>query len=417
MGSDSGWQPINLSYDAVGNEECVLLRDQVVSALAAADPDAINRAGQAFLDAADLVGGTVAGMNVTDSGIQAALSRAAGSAADAWRGEAATSVQVALRQVYATAGSLGDALVATGATLRGYAATLTWYRDNMPSAVAAGSEQTNPDAAARMHLRALNRDIAQLSRGFPSGLAFDLPVIAPLDVDPGDAGRISMPDVSEAPGGPGSAGTWTASGTPASGADDTADGTVAPSSPSTGPATVISADPAPDDLTPTPAPDGDQGADTVPSVIGATDPATGTDAGTRLADIGQSLLDGQGTPATPLSTISSTAAGTTTTPGGTTMSPGGLIGTMGHTYRDVPGIGGEYGPGTRYGIGSGVGRPASSSGVVRGVVDGMGSPFLPFAPFGGTAGMDQECEQDRTIYDPDSDIWHTGHQTSPNRIG
>ncbi|HEY9524649.1 MAG TPA: hypothetical protein VIR33_15530, partial [Thermopolyspora sp.] len=61
--------------------------------------------------------------------------------------------------------------------------------------------------------------------------------------------------------------------------------------------------------------------------------------------------------------------------------------------------------------------PASSSGVVRGVVDGMGSPFLPFAPFGGTAGMDQECEQDRTIYDPDSDIWHTGHQTSPNRIG
>ena len=79
MGSDSGWQPINLSYDAVGNEECVLLRDQVVSALAAADPDAINRAGQAFLDAADLVGGTVAGMNVTDSGIQAALSRAAGS--------------------------------------------------------------------------------------------------------------------------------------------------------------------------------------------------------------------------------------------------------------------------------------------------------------------------------------------------
>jgi hypothetical protein len=104
------------------------------------------------------------------------------------------------------------------------------------------------------------------------------------------------------------------------------------------------------------------------------------------------------------------AGGTgTTTPGGT-LPPGGLIGT--NPGARPPGEG--AGRGTVFGTG-GAG-PEMPVAALRGAAGGGAGPLLPLMPMAG-AGGDQQQEQDRTIYDPDSDIWQVTGGTSPGRIG
>ncbi|MEU7936444.1 WXG100 family type VII secretion target [Microbispora bryophytorum] len=233
MGAEAGWEPIKVYTSVDGLDPNNLSREQIKQKLDAASPDTVRRAGQAFIDAADLVGGKVGGSGPSEVGIQAALSRTAKELAAVWRGPAAEEVQSALRALYATAGALGDAMTASGAAMSWYADVVSDAKTNFPAGPsgsggsnegAGGGTNGTPspypspplssssssrsfstpapspgampypdgDEAARAHFRKLNQQIQEANNAFAEGLAFELPAVEPLHIDLANSPRIHV---------------------------------------------------------------------------------------------------------------------------------------------------------------------------------------------------------------------------------
>ncbi|MEU6425892.1 hypothetical protein ABZ860_08310 [Microbispora sp. NPDC046973] len=450
MGSDSGWELIKIYESLYGLDQGNLTREQIKQKLDAAKPDDVGRAGQAFLDAADLVGGTIGGNGPAESGIQAALSRTAKELAQVWRGPAAVEVQSALRALYATAGALGDAMASSGAAMSWYASVVKEAQANFPAATdksgegagggTTGSPPTDADEAARNHFRKLNEDIQQANNAFADGLAFELPAIEPMTIDLTQSPRIH-PGGTNAPtnhpggvwhgdssgdgtsgsgtsgsgtGGSGSTGSGS-SGSGSGGGGHSGDGSGSGGTGSGGTGTDGSGNA------------GDPGGSGT-GQTGTGQTGTGQNAG---HDTGQSGGSGTapavigGSDRTDLANahplpVGTTSAGTTpnaltgypdahipvtTTGPGATLPPGGVIGTYG----------GQRGG---YGTGFGVGAQAGESvlGGLRAGQAGAGSSFMPYGP-AGAAGSEGREEREREIYDPEPDVWRVSSAISPDRIG
>jgi len=462
MGPDSGWEPIKIYETLYGLDQGNLTRDQIKQKLDAAKPDDMGRAGQAFLDAADLVGGTIGGNGPSEAGIQAALSRTAKELAEVWRGPAAVQVQSALRALYATAGALGDAMTASGAAMSWYADVVKSAQANFPAATdksdegagggTTGSPPIDADEAARDHFRKLNEDIQQANNAFAQGLAFELPAIEPMTIDLTRSPRIHV-------GGTGapvtSTDTWrggsTGDGTSGSGTDGFGgsgstgsgssgsgsgggDGTGGPGSDGTGSG---------GSGTDGSGGAGDPGGSSDPGQNGPGQDGTGQDGtnGTGQNGSGQDGQntgqpggsgDGSGTAPPVIGADRTDLANahplpTATNPAGTV--PNGLTGypdahlpvtTTGPTGTLPPGgVIGTYG-GQRGGFGTsfGVGGVQAGESVLGGLRPGQtgGSSFMPYGP-AGAAGSEGREERQREIYDPEPDVWRVTGTTSPDRIG
>ncbi|MGW5261240.1 WXG100 family type VII secretion target [Microbispora sp. NPDC004025] len=477
MGAEAGWEPIKVYASLDGLDPENLSREQIKQKLDAASPDAVRRAGQAFIDAADLVGGKVGGNGPSEMGIQAALSRTAKELASVWRGPAAEQVQSALRALYATAGALGDAMTASGAAMSWYADVVGDAKTNFPAAPG-GSDQgagggtsgtpsptpsptsspsasprTFPtpspspgptpyltgDEAARAHFRKLNQQIQEANNAFAEGLAFELPAIEPLHIDLEDSPRIrvggtgaptttsggvwrggSYGDGTTGSGstGSGSGGSGSGGGGHSGGGSGGTDGSG--SGGGTGSGGTGSGGGGADGSGGT----GDPGAGGLPGTGGAPgagQPGTGQPGGSG---------DGSGTAPAVIGGGSTDLATTHPLPGATppagTTTPNALTGypdprlplpTAGPTGTLPPGgVIGVYG-GARTGYGAGV--AAEGGGLLGGYragQSGAGSSFLPYAPAGG-AGTGGQDEREREIYDPEPDVWRVTSTTSPDRIG
>ncbi|MEV4328342.1 hypothetical protein [Microbispora rosea] len=461
MGSDSGWELIKIYETLYGLDQGNLTREQIKQKLDAAKPDDVGRAGQTFLDAADLVGGTIGGNGPSEAGIQAALSRTAKELAQVWRGPAAVQVQSALRALYATAGALGDAMTSSGAAMSWYASVVKNAQANFPAATdtsnegagggTTGSPPTDADEAARNHFRKLNEDIQQANNAFAEGLAFELPAIEPMTIDltrsprvhvGGTGAPVTSTGAWHGSTGDGTSGSGT-SGSGTSGSDTSGTGgSGTGGSGSTGSGSNGSGSGG-DGSTGGPGSDGTGSGDTGGSSdTGQTGPGqTGTgQTGTGQSDTGQNAGqpggsgDGSGTApaviggsdrtdlanAHPLP-VGTNPAGATpnaltgypdphlpvTTAGPTgTLPPGGVIGTYG---------GQRGGFGTAFGVG-GAQAGESVLGGLRPGQTGAGSSFMPYGP-GGAAGSEGREERQREIYDPEPDVWRVTSTISPDRIG
>ncbi|MFI6293149.1 hypothetical protein ACIBEJ_16285 [Nonomuraea sp. NPDC050790] len=454
MPENKGWEPIRI-YSYLGEADGgKLTRDEIDRLLQATDPDKVAAAGDAFITAMELVG-PPDGAGGDEEGLQAALTRAATELAKVWRDDGATTAQNTLRALHATAGAIGDAMMRTGAPLSGYAHTLRQYRSTMPSNATpektgevggtTGDPETNtpptPDEAARAHLKALNAEIITYNGQLSEGLAFDFPVIEPIEVTTDKAPNIDPSGSSDVP--TGRDGTWQAgndgTGSPTGGnptgeqkpggtpgdqkpgdqtpGDDTP-GQDRPGEDKPGedrPGDDQPGDDKPGDDKPgedTPgddrpgeqkpedqAPDnpGDQkpGQDpeSVPPVIGANPE-------TELSDFQNNPTGTPPTTTTPTPTPTPTPSNPTTT--GNPFTPNGVI-TNGQP------------PGTGYGTGA-TGGAGASPAVLRGGTPGTGTGFMPFMP-GAAGGENGSGERERDIYDPEGDVWSVPHPTSPTKIG
>ncbi|WP_371783341.1 hypothetical protein [Streptosporangium subroseum] len=205
MGSGHGWELIKIYSTLYGLDEGKLTRAQIEQKLKATDPDRLEQAGKAFLAGSELLGGKSGGNGGGEFGIQAAISSAAKQLAEAWSGEDAAEVQTTLRKLHATAGALGDAMLATGVPLSWYAERLRHYRDTIPAAPLPGPGQSrlssgpegvgggtigappaiiDPDKPAQTHLRNFNKEIEEINATLADGLAFDLPSVEPIAFAP-----------------------------------------------------------------------------------------------------------------------------------------------------------------------------------------------------------------------------------------
>ncbi|WP_432930047.1 WXG100 family type VII secretion target [Microbispora sp. CA-135349] len=447
MGAEAGWEPIKVYASLYGLDQDTLSREQIKQKLDASKPDEVYRAGQAFIDAADLVGGKVGGNGPSEIGIQAALSRTAKELAEVWRGPAAEQVQSALRALYATAGALGEAMTRSGVALSSYADAVRDAKTNFPAAPSGsdenagggttGSPAPDPDETARTHFRALNQRIQEVNDSFAEGLAFQLPAIEPLRIDLANSPRIHVGgtgapvtssdgvwhgrsygdgtagsgyagpgSTGSGSGGPGSGGT----GADGSGVDGSGGaggpGTTSPSpdpggSPDPGQASTGQTDPGQADqgqTGPGPASGSGDGPGTAPAVIGGSDrtdlatthPLPG---GTVPAGAAPPTLTGYPDPHIPVTTAGPTGA----------LPPGGVIGTYG-------------GARTGYGVGA-AGEAGAVLGGYRTGQGGAGSSYLPYAPAAGGAGAGGQDEREREIYDPEPDVWRVTSAISPDRIG
>ncbi|MBE3008822.1 hypothetical protein IL992_06420 [Microbispora sp. NEAU-D428] len=451
MGSDSGWELIKIYESLYGLDSGNLTREQIKQKLDAAKPDDMGRAGQAFLDAANLVGGTIGGNGPSEAGIQAALSRTAKELAQVWRGPAAVEVQSALRALYATAGALGDAMASSGAAMSWYASVVKEAQANFPAATdksdegagggTTGSPPTDADEAARNHFRKLNEDIQQANNAFADGLAFELPAIEPMTIDLSQSPRIHV-------GGTGAPVTSTdawhggsyGDGTSGSGTGSNTGGSGSTGSGSSGSGSGGGGHSGGGSGSDSHGSDGSGGTGTDGSGS-AGDPGgssdtgqtgTGQNAGQNTGQPGGSG-DGSGTaPAviggsdrTDLANAHPLPVGTN--PAGTT--PNGLTGypdahaptTAGPTGTLPPGgVIGTYG-GQRggFGTGFGVGGAQAGESVLGGLRPGQagaGSSFMPYGP-AGAAGSEGREEREREIYDPEPDVWRVTSAISPDRIG
>ncbi|MEU6407427.1 hypothetical protein [Microbispora sp. NPDC046933] len=470
MGAEAGWEPIKVYASLDGLDPDNLSREQIKQKLDAAKPDEVRRAGQAFIDAADLVGGKVGGNGPSETGIQAALSRTAKDLSEVWRGPAAEQVQSALRALYATAGALGDAMTASGAAMSWYADVVRDARANFPAATSGsdegagggttGSPPPDPDEAARNHFRALNEKIQEANNAFAEGLAFDLPAIEPLHIDLGSSPRIHVggtgAPVTSTDGvwhggsyGDGTTGSDTTGsdtgGSDTGGSDTGGSGSTGSSGSGSGGGGHSGSGSGGADGPGSGNGTGNGTAGSSPGPGGSPDPGQ---AGTGQADPGQPGTgpeqttaqttaqpggsgDGSGTaPAviggsdrTDLANTHPLPAGTTpagTTPDVLTGYPDSRIPvtTAGPASTLPPGgVIGAYG-GARTGYGTGVaGEGGAVLGGYRTGQSGAGSSFLPYAPAAGGAGAGGEDEREREIYDPEPDVWRVTSAISPDRIG
>ena len=128
------WKPIKL-YVYLGSSTPPesTTRETVLEYLNGTDPDAIERAGRSYVEAAKLVQG--------DAGVQGAVMKAAASLASVWRGGDAAQALKALRLLHASAGALGQAMKQTGEPLTKYAGEVRRYR----TMVAGLPTVTNPN--------------------------------------------------------------------------------------------------------------------------------------------------------------------------------------------------------------------------------------------------------------------------------
>ncbi|MGI5161057.1 WXG100 family type VII secretion target [Microbispora sp. CA-102843] len=459
MGAEAGWEPIKVYESLYGLDQNNLSREQIKQKLDAAKPDEVHRAGQAFIDAADLVGGKVGGNGPSEMGIQAALSRTAKDLAEVWRGPAAEQVQSALRALYATAGALGDAMTASGAAMSWYADVVRDARTNFPAAPSGsdegagggttGSPPPDPDEAARNHFRALNEKIQEANNAFAEGLAFDLPAIEPLHIDLASSPRIHVggtgaPVTStdgvwhggsygngtsgSGTGGSGSAGSGSGSGGSGSGGgghsgggSGGADGTGSGNGDGTG-GSGSAGDPGRAGSSQDPGGSADPGqAGTGQNAGQNTGGNTGQPGGSGDGSGTAPAVIGGGSDRTDLANAHLLPGGTTpagTTPNGLTGYPDARIPvtTSGPTNALPPGgVIGVYG-GARTGYGAGVtGEAGAVLGGYRTGQSGAGSPLFPYAPGGADAGGQDERE--REIYDPEPDVWRVPSVISPDRIG
>ncbi|OPG02773.1 WXG100 family type VII secretion target [Microbispora sp. GKU 823] len=450
MGAEAGWEPIKVYASLYGLDPDNLSREQIKQKLDAAKPDEVRRAGQAFIDAADLVGGKVGGNGPSEIGIQAALSRTAKDLSEVWRGPAAEQVQSALRALYATAGALGDAMTASGAAMSWYADVVGDARTNFPAAPSnsdegagggtTGSPAADPDEAARSHFRALNEKIQEANNAFAEGLAFDLPAIEPLHIDLASSPRIhvggtgapvtntdgvwhggSSGDGTSGSGSSGSGSGSTGSGSGGSGSGGgghSGGGAGSGSGDGTGGSGANGPGSAGDPGTAGPSPDPGGSSDPGQTNTGQTGTGqaggSGDGSGTAPAVIGGSdrtgLANAHPLPGgtTPAGTTPNAFTGypdaripvTTSGPTGT-LPPGGVIGVYG-------------GARTGYGAG-GTAEAGAVLGGYRTGQSGAGSPLFPYAPAGADGGGQDERE--REIYDPEPDVWRVTSPISPHRIG
>ncbi len=447
MGSDSGWELIKIYETLYGLDPGNLTREQIKQKLDAAKPDDVGRAGQTFLDAADLVGGTIGGNGPSEAGIQAALSRTAKELAQVWRGPAAVEVQSALRALYATAGALGDAMASSGAAMSWYASVVKEAQANFPAATdksgegagggTTGSPPVDADEAARNHFRKLNEDIQQVNNAFADGLAFELPAIEPMTIDLTQSPRIHPGGTNAPTTHPG--GVWhggdTGSGSTTGGSGSTGGHSGSGGSDGSGGSTGSTGSDGSNGSNGSDGSHGSDGSGGSNGSGGTGDPGTApqsTDPGGSSGS-GNGSGDGQGTAPPVIGADDRTSLANThpmtTAPGGTspsvltgappdvrtpvgtvgpgtTLPPGGVIGTYG---------GQRGGFGTGFGVG-GAQAGESVLGGLRPGQAGAGSSFMPYAP-GGAAGSEGQEEREREIYDPEPDVWRVTSTISPDRIG
>ncbi|MGP3911800.1 WXG100 family type VII secretion target [Nonomuraea sp. 10N515B] len=465
------WEPIRVYEVEVTAPNCDTTKQQIVTWLESTNPDRIESAGQGYVEAAKLIR--------DEGGVQDAIMDAASGLARVWRGESATKALKALRLLYASAGALADAMHDTGQPMTDYAREVRTTREKVASAPAnngsllyndtgrlytnggnygayggsgLGTGQTGytpplitgngdlsntpllppalqADAQARRDLEALNIKIDSLNRQLAEGLAFQMPDIAPLEVelekqsklDPGSGTRTPTGTTTywngggSDGGGPGSGVTGggdTGNGSdsrgdtpqdpgrtdPEQGRDDpsTDDPSTDPRDPSTPEQPGRGEDPQPTGQNP-----GQDGADRqqdVPAVIGADNRDQ-----TQLADAGNpTTTTPPGTTTNPYQTTpNATVIPTTTQPPATTPNP----------YAA-----GQPGAGTWYGT-SGT-APAATPAVLRGGAATPGSGFMAYPPGAGMGAVGSEGdERTREIYDPEPGIWSVSHETSPEKIG
>lgn len=445
------WKPIKL-YTYLGRTTPPqnVSRETVLDYLNSADPDAIERAGRNYVEAAKLVQG--------DAGVQGAVMKAATELASVWRGGDAAEALKALRLVHASAGALGQAMQQTGEPLITYAGEVRRYRTMVADLPAASKENadggmidrtkigstggigetapplingntgdelsgipflaSSPDEQARKRLEELNRVIYGLNGKIADGLAFQMPDIAPLEVDTQQAPRLDPGSGTKVPNG--TTTYWTGDGTSGPGGADSSgsgrpgDGTQDPG--------------APRDGTGNQTPGGEQDQDGRDPATGSDDPASPQRPGGDVPQQQPSAQDQDGgereVPAVIGGEDQRTRLADATTPTTTTTNPHTSMPTTAYTPTtqmpvntatpfSTPG-----GPNAGTWYGSGGSATAAAPAVLRGGPATAGGGFMGYPPGGmGGAGANGGEERNREFYDPEGDVWSSPEKAGPGKIG
>ncbi|WP_327108967.1 hypothetical protein [Nonomuraea glycinis] len=456
------WKPIKL-YVYLGSSTPPesTTRETVLQYLNGTDPDAIERAGRSYVEAAKLVQG--------DAGVQGAVMKAAASLASVWRGGDAAQALKALRLLHASAGALGQAMKQTGEPLTKYAGEVRRYRTMVaglptvtnpnPGLLNGGNnaggtgvtDWTTPpllnsgtggglngtpllafsaDKEARKRLEELNMKIYELNSQIAEGLAFQMPNITPLevdtkkadDLDPGSGTKVprgttaywSGDGTSGGPGGSDQSGSYDSDrpGDDTQGPGDRPGGDDENKPGQDQDKDQDGRDPGGSDDPNSPEQPGDNGTKQPEQQQPSTQdqdgdrrevPAVigGEDRRTELADASPTTTPT--TTANPNSTHMPTTAYTPTTqvPVNTAnpfSTPGGPNGA---TWYGSGGPGGGVGPA-----------------VLRGGAASPGGGFMGYPPGGmGGATPNEGDENDRKFYDPEGDVFTSSERTSPGKIG
>jgi hypothetical protein len=457
------WEPIRL-YAYLGSEEVPksTTREQVAGYLNNTDPDRIEHAGTTFVNAAKLVKG--------DGGIQGAIMKAARDLADVWQGGGATTALQALRLLHSSAGALGEAMEKTGHPMIEYGKALRATRAGLPASdentgggttgqpspsatpPASAAENTGggatgqpspsagppvytpgngPDEQARKLLTELNRKLTGFNSRIADGLNFEMPNIAPMEVDTEKAPTIDPGRGTRTP--MGTTLYWHGSG---DGSGDGSTGTGNGSSTGTGSGTSGGHDGGTSQgggdqngSTPGDQTSDDQQQQDNPQDSGQNDPGSPTDQtgqSDQTNQNGQNGQNGQQQDVPPViggndqqTQLASNPAPTMhqtpttahqTAPNLLTHTPANVYTPTNNPFA-TPG-----GQGTWYGTG-GMGAPAAPA-VLGGGPGAKGSGFMGYPPGGGGGGGQDGQERDRTIYDPEGDLFSmTTHQVGPDKIG
>ncbi|MFI7450709.1 hypothetical protein ACIBQX_24655 [Nonomuraea sp. NPDC049714] len=466
------WKPIKL-YVYLGSVTPPqgTSRETVLEYLNSADPDAIERAGRSYVEAAKLVQGDAGGKG----GVQGAVMKAAEDLAAVWRGGDAANALKALRLLHASAGALGQAMKQTGEPLTKYAGEVRRYRTmvaDLPPAplikpmptfanggidLPGGNGVTAPpvisaygpngltgpvidsDAQARKRLEELNVVIYDLNSQIADGLAFQMPNITPMEVNTEQAPQLDPGSGTKVPygttrywsdgtgGGPGgdysdytgSSGSEDSSGSGRPG-DDTPgpgdrpggqdDDTPGHEQDQGGRDPVDGSD---DDPSST-----DRPGNGLPQQPEQQQPGENQDGGEREVpaviggeDRGTQLADAT-TTTTPPTTTTTTPANPHTSMPTTAYTP--TAQTPFTTTNPFSTPGGPTG-GTWYGAGT----PASaaSPAVLRGGPATAGNGFMGYPPGGMGAGSNEGEERTREYYDPEGDLWSPAQEIGPHTIG
>ncbi|WP_049570650.1 hypothetical protein [Nonomuraea sp. SBT364] len=450
-------------------------RDTIGGWLSQADPDAVERAGDNYVEAGKLLQG--------EAGVQSAIMKAAAELAEVWHGDDGSRAALgALRVLHASAGALGDAMQKTGGPMRAYAQHVREYQATVGALPATAEQNTgtggtssggtggssggtgggsdggtsgggssfnegtgggmtgdpslnrnsfDPDEEARRLLAELNEKIKDVNSQITDGLVFELPEITPLEVDLRQQQPLNPGSGTETPsgttvhwnggdsggngGGNEGGGHGSSSG---SGQGSSPDGSRGGDQPGGSPTTPQ--DPAGpgtgDPTSPGTGPDGEQG-------TGGPDtqtPGPGEEPGQRQDPSTPQGQNGDEQPAPPViggdPRTELAEAPTTPSPHATTT-PNLLT----HTpTTQVPTatanpIANPQGPGMWYGT-SGSSATASPA-VLRGGPAATGHGFMGFPPGGMAGGSNEGQERTREIYEPEGHVFAAAQEAGPDKLG
>jgi hypothetical protein len=470
------WKPIKL-YVYLGSSTPPqgTTRETVLEYLNSADPDAIERAGRSYVNAAKLVQG--------DAGVQGAVMKAAAELASVWRGGDAAEALKALRLLHASAGALGEAMKQTGEPLTKYAGEVRRYRTMVASlppgskenafggtlnsgAYSGGTDGTDwtppplisangpygqlngtpllaitADSEARKRLEELNVKIYELNSQIAEGLAFQMPNITPLEVDTQQAPKLDPGSGTKVP--TGTTRYWSGDGTSGGpGGGDYSDSGGGDYSDSGGgrPGDDTQDPGGQRDVPENETPDREQDQDGRDPGSGSDDDDPTSPSPERPGDDSQQQPQqpptqdpNGGEPDVPpviggedqRTQLADATTPTTTTTTTTNANPHTSIPTTAYTPTtqmpfnttttpfSTPG-----GPNAGTWYGSGGSATAAAPAVLRGGPGAAGGGFMGYPPGGmGGAGANEGEERNREFYDPEGDVWASAQNISPGKIG